>query len=171
MKLFNNKEINNTEIKEEEIKSLLNQSGAYCKMGSTMEIVDNPPEWWIDSIKNEKFKRVKGFENYIISSFGGLFNTIKMKWYHGRESSNGYLLFNYSQDGKSKTEYAHRLVAQSFLDNNDNLPEVNHIDEDKHNNRVDNLEWCTVEYNRNFGNRNKKISESLKGRNKKGETK
>lgn len=51
------------------------------------------------------------------------------------------------KDGESKTCSVHRLVAQAFIPNYDNLPEVNHKDQDTLNNRVDNLEWCTRQYN------------------------
>lgn len=50
-----------------------------------------------------------------------------------------------------KTHAVHRLVAQAFIPNPDNLPEVNHMDENRHNNRADNLEWCTGDYNLHYG--------------------
>ena len=55
----------------------------------------------------------------------------------------------------------HRLVAQAFIPNPKKLPQVNHKDENKLNNNIDNLEWCTDEYNLNYGTRNKSISESM----------
>lgn len=60
----------------------------------------------------------------------------------------------YAKNGKAKHEYIHRLVAIAFLDNPDNLPQVNHKDENKANNCVENLEWCSVKYNINYGTRN-----------------
>lgn len=55
------------------------------------------------------------------------------------------------RDGFRKSELVHRLVAQAFIPNPDDLPFVDHKDEDKHNNCADNLEWCTRSYNRNYG--------------------
>lgn len=55
----------------------------------------------------------------------------------------------------------HRLVASAFIDNPTELPQINHKDEDRRNNRVENLEWCTVKYNLLYGNRCKKIAKSL----------
>ena len=63
---------------------------------------------------------------------------------------NGYLIVRLQK----RMFYVHRLVAEAFIENPDNLPEVNHLDEDKTNNRVDNLEWCDHKYNMNYGTRN-----------------
>lgn len=77
--------------------------------------------------------------------------------------ANGYLQVYLYKEGKSKMYKIHRLVAMAFIPNPDNLPCVNHIDEDKSNNCEDNLEWCTVAYNNTYGTRIQRQAESLKG--------
>lgn len=63
----------------------------------------------------------------------------------------GYCFVSLSKDNIATTYAVHRLVAQAFIPNPDNLPFINHKDEDKQNNNVDNLEWCTVAYNNSYG--------------------
>lgn len=75
----------------------------------------------------------------------------------------GYEVVKLCKNRKYKQAFIHRLVAQAFIPNPDDLPQVNHIDENKLNNCADNLEWCTRKYNCNYGTRNTKVSNSRKG--------
>jgi hypothetical protein len=70
---------------------------------------------------------------------------------------NGYLQVTLTVNNKRKYINVHRLVAQAFIPNPNNLPQVNHKDENKQNNYVENLEWCSAKYNCNYGSRNKRI--------------
>lgn len=65
--------------------------------------------------------------------------------------NNGYLSVELFKNKKSKRLLIHRLVAEAFIANPNDLPQVNHIDENKVNNCVDNLEWCTLAYNLTYG--------------------
>ena len=78
--------------------------------------------------------------------------------------SQGYKAVALTKDGNTTMVYVHRLVAEAFIPNPDNLPMVNHKDEDKTNNFVDNLEWCTNEYNINYGTAIKRASQKKKGK-------
>lgn len=73
-----------------------------------------------------------------------------------------YTSVNLHKDGVGHRVNVHRLVAMAFIPNPDNLPEVNHKDECKTNNRVENLEWCSTEYNQSYGTKNQRISEKAK---------
>lgn len=69
---------------------------------------------------------------------------------------DGYLIISLGcakKNIKPKTYKIHQLVAKAFIPNPNDLPEINHIDEDKTNNRADNLEWCTTKYNLTYGHR------------------
>lgn len=74
--------------------------------------------------------------------------------------NNGYLQITLHKNGEHKNFLVHRLVANAFIPNPKNLPEVNHKDEDKTNCNADNLEWCTRQYNLNYGTRNQRSAES-----------
>ena len=66
-------------------------------------------------------------------------------------SKRGYLQVCLTKHNKQHSFRVHRLVAECFIDNPENLPQVNHKDENKQNNNVDNLEWCTNDYNTHYG--------------------
>lgn len=72
-------------------------------------------------------------------------------------SGKGYLKVVLYKENKPKRCYVHRLVAETFLNNPNNLPQVNHKDENKLNNNVSNLEWCTNKYNCNYGTKNERM--------------
>lgn len=117
------------------------------------------------TFENEIWLPVKGYEEiYEVSNLGrvrsldrivkGCYGSIahkKGKIIASGVGSAGYPVVSLQKDGKGKTVSVHRLVAIAFLPNPNNLSEVNHKDEDKTNNRVDNLEWCGRIYNANYG--------------------
>ena len=118
----------------------------------------------------EIWKDIKGYEGlYQVSNMGrikslGNNKTRKEKILSLKPSNNGYIKVYLCKNGKQKPFSVHRLVAQAFLPNPDNLPEVNHIDENKENNHVKNLEWCDRKYNMTYGTRNERASASRKGK-------
>lgn len=77
------------------------------------------------------------------------------------KAHNGYLHIMLCKDGNRYTHTIHRLVAETFLPNPDNLPQVNHRDENKENNTVDNLEYCTAKYNINYGTAIERLSKKV----------
>lgn len=96
-------------------------------------------------------KKIQGFENYAVDESGNVFNIKRQKKLLLSVDRNGYLSVGLWQDGCVKRKKVHRLVAEAFILNPNNLPCVNHKDENKQNNKVDNLEWCTVQYNNHYG--------------------
>lgn len=64
-----------------------------------------------------------------------------------QENYNGYLIVNLYKNNKMKAKLIHRLVGKTFIDNPNNYNYINHIDKNKSNNNIDNLEWCTQSYN------------------------
>ena len=119
----------------------------------------------------EIWKTINEYPNYQVSNTGKVKSIErKVKKWNGyrtvRErilnpiNNKGYQQVTLCRDGKIKPMLVHRLVVQAFLPNPYNLPEVNHLDEDKTNNNVENLEWCTREYNNNYGTHNERIAKS-----------
>lgn len=90
---------------------------------------------------------IKDFENYQIDIDGKVYNTITKKYLEGSIGEHGYRYYRLSKNGKKKMVYAHRLVAETYIPNPDNLPVVNHKDGNKLNNNVSNLEWVTYSEN------------------------
>lgn len=74
----------------------------------------------------------------------------------------GYYIVSLCDKGNSHVTALHKVVASEFIPNPDNLPCINHKDENKLNNQADNLEWCTIQYNNAYGTRNKRISDAQK---------
>ena len=124
----------------------------------------------------EIWKPVVGYEGvYEISSFGRIRSLDRITSYisrtqEGKEYTTthshkgklmkqhnnhfGYKVIALCIDGKYRTYMVHRLVAEAFIPNPNNYPVVNHKDENKQNNCVENLEWCTQQYNINYGSGN-----------------
>lgn len=99
-------------------------------------------------------------KNYFIDEQGNVYvNDKKLK---PQVDKNGYLWVNLNYDGKQHNHKIHRLVAQAFIPNPDNLQQINHKDEDKTNNRVENLEWCTNDYNIHYGTAIKRATQKRK---------
>lgn len=119
----------------------------------------------------EIWKNIKGYEGkYQISNIGrvksliGNRNNNREKILKLRKNEHGYLYVRLYKKSNGKYCLVHRLVAETFLENQNKYPIINHKDEDKTNNRVENLEWCSYKYNNNYGNR---IENMVSKRNKK----
>lgn len=123
----------------------------------------------------EVWKDIQGYEGqYRVSNLG---RVLSLKWSgkHGkhpdgmirkqRTDAFGYKYVNLSNHCHHKRMSVHRLVAMAFIPNPDNLPQVNHKDEIRDHNTADNLEWCSVEYNQQYGHRRERASISSKGEN------
>ena len=115
-------------------------------------------------MEEEIWKDVVGYEgNYLVSNLGRVKTVPHVVTYKGRSyiskerimslqyDACGYLQVRLSKDAVKKTQKVHRLVAIAFIPNPNNLPEINHKDEIKTNNKVDNLEWCDRKYNMQYG--------------------
>ena len=114
----------------------------------------------------EEWRDIPGYEGlYQVSNIGN----VRSLNYNRRKGCIHVLKLGYSpyanislcKDGKPKHYLVHRLVAEAFIPNPNNYKEVNHIDEDKTNNKVENLEWCDRSHNINHGDRNNKHAKAM----------
>lgn len=147
----------------------LNQFRPEVNSQRWLDVSDLPNEVWLD---------IQGYEGvYQISCYGRIKSLPRtkrcggfvypakiIKSYLGKTPKNNYYIVVLQKDGAKSTKRVCRLVASAFIDNPSNLPQVNHIDENTHNDTVWNLEWCTASYNCSYGEHPKKISKIAKER-------
>ena len=109
-------------------------------------------------------KDIRGYEGkYAITSCGRVWSYKREKFLKPRLDKHGYPRITLSHNGEIKTFLIHQLVAEAYIPNPDHLQEINHKDEIKTHSYVNNLEWCTHEYNVNYGTRNQRASAALMG--------
>ena len=77
-----------------------------------------------------------------------------------KDNGRGYMTVMLYDENKGRRFYVHRLVAKAFVDNPNNLPQVNHKDENKSNNNADNLEWCDARYNLTYGTHKERVTKA-----------
>lgn len=108
----------------------------------------------------EKWQTIIGYENYQISNLGRVKSAKRGTIRKLQTDKNGYKFIVLRKNNKHKLLLIHRLVATAFLPNPHNYLFINHLDENKSNNSVENLQWCSFSYNINYGTRNQRIAES-----------
>ena len=95
-------------------------------------------------------KDIPNYEGLYAATEDGHIWSYKSKKFLKEETNNGYKRVSLFKDGAYKHYRVHRLIAETFIPNPNGLPQVNHIDEDRSNNCVNNLEWCTQQYNNDY---------------------
>lgn len=134
-------------------------------MDNVYNFTPSSNRWYsLEDFDGEIWKDIPGYEGlYKISNYGRVKSLkryrpngsksqlVPEKIMKGTDNLCGYLVVTLSKSSKTKKSYIHRLVGIAFLPNPFNLPEINHKDEDKSNNKIENLEWCSSLYNTNYG--------------------
>lgn len=107
-------------------------------------------------------KDIKNYEGlYAITSCGKVWSYRSQKFLKGTPDKDGYLRLTLTKNGKKNNYFIHRLVAEAYIPNPENKPQVNHLDEIKTHNYIGNLEWATSKENVNYGTRNKRSSKAV----------
>ena len=99
-------------------------------------------------MQNEIWKDAPGFPGYQVSNAGRVRSFYRVL---APDSVKGYYRVRLYRNGRVSRIYIHRLIAMAFVPNPEGLPQINHKNEIKTNNRVENLEWCTAQYNNTYG--------------------
>lgn len=155
-------------------------TGRYCGYIMDVSPLKVPSHWMRTFLQGEKMKKeiwkaIPGYESYEISNMGNVKSIdrvssngrkLKGKMRAQAKGTDGYLLVALCKDGKTKSFSVHKLVMLAFIGKPPQGYEVNHIDENKLNNQLSNLEYVTRLENCNHGTRNKRISTSNKGKPK-----
>lgn len=146
-----------------EVDDSIPNAATVCDM---VEVVRMPVVGYEDKYVVDQFGRVYGVDRTTTVFDNGRIYEKPIAGKQMKQSlhTKGYKTVSLTKDGKAKTMFVHRIVAEAFIPNTDNLPMVNHKDEDKTNNFVENLEWCTASYNRTYGNAVEKHAKKIMGR-------
>lgn len=126
------------------------------------------------NFENEIWKDIAGYDGlYQVSNLGRVKSVLRIVQNGNKQrrvderimipvkTKGGYIRVTLKDHGRNKTKTIHRLVAEAFIPNKSNLPQINHKDEDKTNNKVENLEWCTAQYNSTYGTRISRLATKL----------
>ena len=124
------------------------------------EEIWRPIEGYEGLYEVSSYGRVKSVDRYVKSKSNS-YRLIKGKVLSGSITKYGYVRCNIKVNGVLKGYFVHRLVAEAFIPNPDNLPQVNHKNEVKSDNCVDNLEWCDPKYNMNYGSRQERYRNTM----------
>lgn len=145
-----------------------NESLAYCSSFDCNSCVvanhsgEEVGDTVLQELDRETWKVVSEFPIYSVSNLGRVRNDERNYIMRGGYDKDGYKQVTFSYNGKQYNRRVCRLVAIAFIPNPNNLPVVNHKDENKENDRVDNLEWCTVKYNNNYGTKLQKTRKMVR---------
>lgn len=130
-----------------------------------LEYIDPNSDRWLNltDLPNEEWKDIKDFEGlYQVSNYGRVKSLERTRRLYSKEiyvpeiirrngcDMNGYQILPLNKDSKKYTKKIHRLVAESFISNPENKPCINHLNCNKNDNRVINLEWCTIKENNQY---------------------
>ena len=122
---------------------------------------------FVMAIRQTYIKEIPNYSNYLITSEGQIFSLMTGKQMRIGNRQGYVTVILRDEEGRTKTHYLHRLVAQAFYGDIPDGMEINHLDEDKNNNALSNLSLIDHASNCRYGTRNKRISDGLRGKKKK----